>query len=135
MASFRPVTLTSTLCKLMERTVARRVRDCIEEKLRPQQAGFRPARSTLDTLMHVTSAVRRRKGGDKTAAVFIDCARGFDSVDHGCIVKELLPFGVARPLVAWIADLLQERAGQERVDSVLSEDVSPTCGTPQGSVL
>ncbi|KAH8603195.1 hypothetical protein ERJ75_001844900 [Trypanosoma vivax] len=37
MASFRPVTLTSTLCKLMERIVARRVRDCIEEKLQPQQ--------------------------------------------------------------------------------------------------
>ncbi|CCD17957.1 hypothetical protein, conserved in T. vivax, (fragment), partial [Trypanosoma vivax Y486] len=32
MASFRPVTLTSTLCKLMERIVARRVRGCIEDK-------------------------------------------------------------------------------------------------------
>ncbi|KAG8340038.1 hypothetical protein TRVL_09134 [Trypanosoma vivax] len=32
-ASFRPVTLTSTLRKLMERTVALRVRDCIEDKL------------------------------------------------------------------------------------------------------
>ncbi|KAG8339745.1 hypothetical protein TRVL_09430 [Trypanosoma vivax] len=42
-ASFRPVTLTSTLCKLMERTVARRVRDCIEDKLKPQLAGIRPA--------------------------------------------------------------------------------------------
>ncbi|KAG8343434.1 hypothetical protein TRVL_05744 [Trypanosoma vivax] len=60
MVSFRPVTLTSTLCKLMERIVARGVRDCIEDKLQPQQAGFRPARSTLDTLMQVTSALRRR---------------------------------------------------------------------------
>ncbi|KAG8346901.1 hypothetical protein TRVL_02258 [Trypanosoma vivax] len=87
MASFRPVTLTSTLCKLMERIVARGVRDWIEDNLQSQRAGFRPARSTLDTLMKVTSAVRRRKDGEKTAAVFIDCARAFDSVDHGCIVK------------------------------------------------
>ncbi|KAG8340219.1 hypothetical protein TRVL_08953 [Trypanosoma vivax] len=38
MASFRPVTLTSALCKLMERIAARRVRDCIEGRLQPQQA-------------------------------------------------------------------------------------------------
>ncbi|KAH8614786.1 hypothetical protein ERJ75_000651100 [Trypanosoma vivax] len=43
MTSFRPVTLTIAMCKLMERIVARRVGDCIEDKLQPQQAGFRPA--------------------------------------------------------------------------------------------
>ncbi|KAG8340598.1 hypothetical protein TRVL_08576 [Trypanosoma vivax] len=51
MSSFWPVTLTSTLCKLMESIVACRVRDCIEDKLQPQRAVFRRARSTLDTLM------------------------------------------------------------------------------------
>ncbi|KAH8603425.1 putative Reverse transcriptase (RNA dependent DNA polymerase) [Trypanosoma vivax] len=103
MVSFRPVTLTSTLCKLMERIACRRFMDRLEDKLQPQQAEFRPARSTLDTLMQVTSAVRRRKEGEKTAAVFVDYARAFDSVDHGCIVKGFLSFGVERHLVAWIA--------------------------------
>ncbi|CCD20162.1 retrotransposon hot spot protein (RHS, pseudogene), putative, partial [Trypanosoma vivax Y486] len=135
MASFRPVTLTSTLCKLMERIVARRFRDRIEDKLQPQQAGFRPARSTLETLMQVTSAVRRRKDGEKTAVVFIDYARAFDSVDHGCIVKELLSFGVEKHLVAWIAGFLKGRTAKVRVNNVLSEDISLTCGVPQGSVL
>ncbi|KAG8340666.1 hypothetical protein TRVL_08505 [Trypanosoma vivax] len=135
MASFRPVTLTSTLRKLMERIVARRVRGCIEDKLQPQQAGFRPARSTLDTLMQVTSAVRRRKDGEKMAAVFIDCARAFDSVGHCCIVKGLLPFVVEKRLVAWIAGFLQERTAKVRVNNVLSEDINLTCGVPQGSVL
>ncbi|CCD21357.1 putative Reverse transcriptase (RNA dependent DNA polymerase) [Trypanosoma vivax] len=96
MASFRPATLTSTLRKLMERIVARRVRDCIEDKLQPQRAVFRPARSTQDTLMQVTSAVWRRKGGEKRAAAFIDCACAIDSVDHGCIVKVLVSFAMLR---------------------------------------
>ncbi|KAH8619319.1 putative Reverse transcriptase (RNA dependent DNA polymerase) [Trypanosoma vivax] len=135
MASFRSVTLTSTLCKLMERIVARRVRDCIEDKLQPQQAGFRPARSTLDTLMQVTSAVRRTKDDKKTAAAFIDYARAFDSVDHIGIFKELLSFGVERHLVAWIAGFLKGRAAKVRVNNVLSEDISLTCGVPQGSAL
>ncbi|KAH8616317.1 putative RNase H putative (RNA dependent DNA polymerase) [Trypanosoma vivax] len=135
MASFRPVTLTSTLCKLMERIVARRVRDCIEDKLQPQQAGFRPARSTLDTLMQVTSDVRRRKDGERTAVVFIDYACACDSVDHGCIVKQLLSFGAERHLVAWIAGFLKGRTAKVWVNNVLSEDISLTCGVPQGSVL
>ncbi|KAH8617545.1 putative Reverse transcriptase (RNA dependent DNA polymerase) [Trypanosoma vivax] len=119
----------------MERIVARRVRDCIEDKLQPRKAGFRPARSTLDTLMQVTSAVRRRKDGEKTAAVFIDYARAFDSVDHDCIVRELLSFGVERHLVAQLAGFLKGRTAQVRVNNGLSEDIGLTCGVPQGSVL
>ncbi|KAH8609116.1 putative Reverse transcriptase (RNA dependent DNA polymerase) [Trypanosoma vivax] len=85
--------------------------------------------------MQVTSAVRRRRDGEKTAAVFIDYARPFDSVGHGCPVKKLLSFGVEKHLVAWIAGFLKERTAQERVNNVLSEDISLTCGVPQGSVL
>ncbi|KAH8607727.1 putative Reverse transcriptase (RNA dependent DNA polymerase) [Trypanosoma vivax] len=85
--------------------------------------------------MQVTSAVRRRKDGEKTAAVFIDYVRAFDSVDHGCIVKELLSFCVAKPQVAWIARFLKGRTAKVRVNKVLSEDISLTCGVPQGSVL
>ncbi|KAH8615462.1 putative Reverse transcriptase (RNA dependent DNA polymerase) [Trypanosoma vivax] len=85
--------------------------------------------------MQVTSSVRRRKDGEKTAPVFIDYARDFDSVDHGCIVKELLSFGVEKHLVAWFAGLLQERAAKVRVNSALSEDMRLTCGVPQGSAL
>ncbi|KAH8609784.1 putative Reverse transcriptase (RNA dependent DNA polymerase) [Trypanosoma vivax] len=135
MLSFRPVTLTSTLRKLIERIVARGVRDCIEDRLRPEQKGFRPARSPLDTLMQVASAVRRRMDGERTAAAFIDDARACDSVDHGCIVRELLSFGVERHLVAWIAGFLRGRTSKVRVDNALAEDISVTCGVPQGSVL
>ncbi|CCD19374.1 hypothetical protein, conserved [Trypanosoma vivax Y486] len=135
MASFRPVTLTSTLCKLMERIVVRRVRDCIGDKLQPQRAMFRPARSTLDTLMLVGRAVWRRKGGEKRAAALIDCARAFGSADRGCIVRALVSFGVERHLVAWIAGFLKGRAAQVRANNVLSKDVGLTCGVPQGLLL
>ncbi|KAG8340777.1 hypothetical protein TRVL_08398 [Trypanosoma vivax] len=119
----------------MERIAERRVRDYIEDKLQPQQAGFRPGGSTLDTLMQVSSAVRRRKDGEKTAAVFIDYARAFDSVVLGCTVEGVLSFGVEKHLVAWIAGFLKGRAAKVRVNNVLSEDASLTCGVPQGSVL
>ncbi|KAG8339851.1 hypothetical protein TRVL_09320 [Trypanosoma vivax] len=85
--------------------------------------------------MQVTSAFRRGKGGERTAAVFIDYAHAFNSVDHGCIVKELLSFGVEKHLVAWVAGLLQGCTAQVRVNNGLSEDIGLTGGVPQGSVL
>ncbi|KAG8344882.1 hypothetical protein TRVL_04294 [Trypanosoma vivax] len=135
MASFRPVTLTSTLRKLMERIVECRVKDCAEERVQTQQAWFVPTRSAPDTLTQVTSAVWRMKDGAETADAFIDYARAFDSVDPGCIVKELPSFGVERRLEAWLAGFLQERPAKVRVNNVLSEDISLTRGVPQGSVL
>ncbi|KAH8616939.1 putative Reverse transcriptase (RNA dependent DNA polymerase) [Trypanosoma vivax] len=47
----------------------------------------------------------------------------------------MLSFGVERHLVARNAGFMQERTAQVRVSSLLSEDVSLTCGVPQGSVL
>ncbi|KAG8344891.1 reverse transcriptase (RNA-dependent DNA polymerase) [Trypanosoma vivax] len=104
-------------------------------KLLAQRVGVRLARSTLDALMQVTNSSRRRKDSGKTAAVFIDCARAFDSVDRGYIVKELLSFGVGRRLVSWNAGFLQERTAQGRVNNALPEDIDLTCGVPQRSVL
>ncbi|KAH8609949.1 putative Reverse transcriptase (RNA dependent DNA polymerase) [Trypanosoma vivax] len=135
MASFRPVTLTSTLRKPTERIVARLVKDSIEDKLQPQQAGFRPARLTLDTLMQATRRVQRRKGGEKTAFLFTESTSAFDSAVRGCIVKGVLPFVVAKPQGVWIAGFLKGRAAEVRVNEVLSEKIGITCGVPQVSAL
>ncbi|CCD19303.1 hypothetical protein, conserved, partial [Trypanosoma vivax Y486] len=85
--------------------------------------------------MQATGAVWLGEDGEKTAVVFIDYPRAFGSVDRSCNVKELLSFGVERPLVAWVAGFLQERAAQVRESDVLSEEIELTCGVPQGSVL
>ncbi|KEG05387.1 hypothetical protein DQ04_22571000 [Trypanosoma grayi] len=53
LASYMPAPLTSCLCKLMERTIAARIRDVIEPAPTPQQPGFRLVRSTLDRLLHL----------------------------------------------------------------------------------
>ncbi|KAH8609841.1 hypothetical protein ERJ75_001161000 [Trypanosoma vivax] len=78
MVPFIQATLTHMLFKLMQSIVAHLVLDCIKDKLQPQQAGFRAARSTLDTPMQVTSAAVRRKDGKKMVASFIDYIFAFD---------------------------------------------------------
>ncbi|KAG8339135.1 reverse transcriptase (RNA-dependent DNA polymerase) [Trypanosoma vivax] len=135
MASFRPVTLTSTLCKLMERIVARRVRDCIEAKLQPQQAGFKPGRLTLASVVRATIGLQRWEDGENTASVFTDHARSFNSVDHGGICKASLSFGVKGVLTLCTRVFPVECAAQERVNNVLSEDIMLTWGVSQEKLL
>lgn len=48
--SYRPIALTSTLCKVMEKMLVRRLNNFLEKKeiLTPVQCGFRKKRSTMD---------------------------------------------------------------------------------------
>ncbi|KAG8340708.1 hypothetical protein TRVL_08460 [Trypanosoma vivax] len=78
MSSFRPITLTITLCNLNTRILVRHVVECIEEKMQTQQVGLGQISSALVILMQVTSAVRRKRNGGEAVASFIDYARAFD---------------------------------------------------------
>lgn len=134
-ASFRPVTLTSNLCKIVERMIARRIRTTVESRMCPQQAGFRPQRSTLDPLTHLMSRILARNQKEKVGVVLIDYARAFDSVDHASIIDTLRCYRVDPWLTRWTADFLQDRVARVKVHNTLSRSARFTCGVPQGSVL
>lgn len=48
--SYRPIALTSNLCKLMERMIAKRLMYYLESRgiITPYQSGFRNGRTTMD---------------------------------------------------------------------------------------
>ena len=131
----RPVTLTSNLCKLVERVVAQRIRDAVEERLLPYQAGFRPQRSTADPLVGLMPMISDRKPREKVDAVRIDYARAFDSVDHGWIIWTLEMYQVDGYITRWVADFLTGRTSRVRIGHAMSDPAVFTCGVPQGSVL
>ncbi|KEG07383.1 Tbingi protein [Trypanosoma grayi] len=135
LASYRPVTLTSCLCKLMERIVAARIRDAIESKPTPQQSGFRPSHSTLNQLLHLRAVMHRPTPKDRTAAVFVNYAKTFDTVDNDKIILAMRRRGVPPHIVRWSASFLRNRAAVVRVNKVRSSAVSFTRGVPQGTVL
>lgn len=71
----------------------------------------------------------------RTAAVFVDYAHAFDSVDHGRIMLALQSLGVNPALQRWINAFLSHRSACVRANSIFSDTVPLTCGGPQGSVL
>ncbi|KEG09058.1 hypothetical protein DQ04_05911080 [Trypanosoma grayi] len=165
LASYRPVESTSCLCKLTKRIITERIRDIIEPKLTRQQSGFRPSHSTLDQLLHLRAVMRRpapkdkmaavfvdyakafdtvdndkiilemRRLKDRTAAVFVDYAKAFDTVDNDKIILEMRRLGIPQHIVRWSASFLGNRTAVVRVNKVHSSPASFTRGVPQGTVL
>ncbi|EPY19163.1 hypothetical protein STCU_09590 [Strigomonas culicis] len=133
--SYRPVTLTSNMCKLMERMVARRLRTQVDPYMCEEQAGFSQNRSTVDPLTYIIGRLLKRKQGEKVGAVFIDYARAFDSVDHGCIIRTLEQYHVDPYLTRWVVNFLSNRTARVKVSNHYSSYRKFTCGVPQGSVL
>ena len=133
--SYRPVTLTSAIAKLMERILHGRLK---HHATSVHQAGFRAGMSTTDVLLWLRTQVQPTSASKtpQTSAVFVDFSRAFDSVDHHLLLKRLQKYNVDPYLVRWILSFLTGRKVRVRLGSRhYSCTETFTCGVPQGTVL
>ncbi|UYV78193.1 hypothetical protein LAZ67_16000422 [Cordylochernes scorpioides] len=81
--NYRPISLTSICCKLMEKIILRRLTYHLDTRnlLPEEQYGFRKGHGTIDQLLFFTQKVKdaqNRKPTNHTIAAFLDLTQAFD---------------------------------------------------------
>uniref|UniRef100_A0A2P2HYD1 RNA-directed DNA polymerase from mobile element jockey-like n=1 Tax=Hirondellea gigas TaxID=1518452 RepID=A0A2P2HYD1_9CRUS len=136
-SSYRPIALTNSLCKLLEKIITRRLQAYLEENnFYDHQSGFRAGHSTLDALTRLESSVKESMLLNKyCVAVFLDIAGAFDCVWHHGLLQKLKQMGMKSNLPDFIQQFLSKRSIRVRINGSLSQSHSLYCGTPPGSVI
>lgn len=137
-SSYRPVSVTSILCRTFERLLNRCLLDYLigSNSLSTSQHGFRPGRSCETALAtithHISDALDDRTPTD---LVQLDYSDAFDTLDHLLLLKKLAGAGVRGSLLRWIANFLIGRSHRVVFHGSSSDDFTVSSGVPQGSVL
>ena len=136
--NYRPVSLTSEICKLLETIIRDHMMDFLfkHKLINPSQHGFLKAKSCLTNLLCFFEEIT--KWVDEVSPVdviYLDFQKAFDKVPHQRLILNLKSHGMGNSIINWIEQWLTDRKQMVVVDGEVSSWTSVLSGVPQGSVL
>jgi len=136
-SSYRPISLTSNVCKLFEKTIVSRLNWFLEyhNVLHISQSGFGQRRKTTDHL-RLHDAIRKSMANKHDVlSIFIDIEKAYDRVNKEVRLSKLLSYDISGRMFHFIRSFLSNRSFQVRIGSTLSMTKRLENGPPLGSVL
>ena len=134
---YRPIALTSILCKYMEGIIRKHLLSDIVDKLDPFQFAYKSQRGVDDasiTLFNLISKHLETKSA-YVRILFIDFSSAFNTIEPFILLKRLISMNVNTSLILWISDFLRDRPQRVCVNSYMSDEIVLNVGAPQGCVL
>jgi len=137
--NYRPVSNLTFLSKVVERIVAGRLLQYLNEHdlLPHRQSAYRRHHSTETALLCVLSDIYAAADRQEVTLLgLLDLSAAFDCVDHDILLRRLRQaFGIGGSALAWIESFLRGRTQQVAYAGSLSAVILLMHGVPQGSVL
>ena len=137
-SSYRPLSLTSNIAKLLEKVVKSQLENYMENKniLSEAQHGFRSKHSCLSQLLkHYNEVIESLEAGQTHDVIYLDFSKAFDTVDRYILSRHMLNAGISSKAATWIFRFLNNRTQQVISDNSISSPAPVRSGVPQGTVL
>ena len=136
--NYRPISLTSIPCKIMESIMRDEVVDHLlnTQLIKSSQHGFMANRAVTTNLLEFLETVTKHfDAGDPMDIIYLDFSKAFDKVPHQRLLRKMEALGVQGKLKDWVAAWLSNRKQRTVLNGACSDWADVISGVPQGSVL
>lgn len=137
-SNYRPISLTSIPCKLLEHVLFSNLANYLESYsfFTHSQHGFRKSYSCETQLTsfthHLHAILDRSSFAD---CIFLDFSKAFDKVPHNLLMHKLRHLNIDPQLLIWLESFLSCRSQYVSANNSDSPSRPVYSGVPQGSVL
>ena len=136
--SFRPISISSYVGKLLESILKCRLLNFLDERdvLTSNQHGFRKFHSTATYMAEMISEIQNNvKTKTFTAGLYVDLQKAFDSVWIEGLIFKLREIGIQGKLLKILSWYLSHRQTTIQVNETFGTAFNCGLGVPQGGVL
>ena len=136
--NYRPISVLSTLSKLLEKHVYSCFYSYLmnNKLLHPAQSGFRNFYSCETALTNLAEKwAKALDTGLLNGVIMIDLTKAFDLISHKILLRKLQMYQCADKSIDWFRSYLLDRKQCTAFKGSLSTQKLLTAGVPQGSIL
>ena len=111
--SYRPVSLTSIVCKILESIIVDKIMDYLTSNnlISNKQYGFIKGRSTSIQLLNLLDKWTKHLDNNREGVdiIYTDFEKAFDKVPHKRLLFKLKKYGIHNTVINWIQPYLSNR--------------------------